>query len=247
MRIGLPTSAVFHAGFFALILFGFAYNKPELVMPDGIVPVEIIDNITDQTNLAPIASPESDKLETVEPEGAQQTEMAAPPEPAPTAPDPAAAPKKPEPRRSSVDLDQIASMIDRSKKQSGASDPKQIKGEQGDRPREGQGNPNEASVSEKAAIMSHLRRCWRAPADMANPERLIVQVQFVVNADGSLAGQPRLKYPVSLGVADPQLRAAAESAMRAVSVCDPYPVAADRTRRLDFLASFDPRFMAGVR
>jgi hypothetical protein len=81
---------------------------------------------------------------------------------------------------------------------------------------------------------------------MANPERLVVQVQFIVNADGSLAGQPRLKYPPVLPNEGP-LRAAADSALRAVSVCDPYPVAGDRTRRLDFLATFDPRIMAGVR
>lgn len=248
MGPGWIGSVLTHGAVILALLVSWS-GAPELPPPSAVVPVEIIDSISDVTNVKAAApEPTEEEPETeVAKEGAPQS--VAPP--TPDAPEAIADPKqkqkaKEQPRRPVTDLNDLAAMIDRSKKDEGRRNPATVTAEKSDRPRSAIGAGTEMTASETDAINSHVQRCWRAPADLPYPERLIVKVRIRLNADGSLAGPPELVSPRSLGGVDPATRVAAEAAMRAVRVCDPFPVARNRTERIVATLNFDPRLMAGA-
>ena len=57
------------------------------------------------------------------------------------------------------------------------------------------------------------------PADLPDPERLVVQLEFELDRTGTLRGQPRVVSPRNYTF-DPAMRTAVESALRAVRSCD---------------------------
>lgn len=248
MRLGWFGSLGVHVLIVAATMIAWPHDAPDLPPPSAVVPVDIIDTISSVTNVSAIAPPppEAPVEEEVAPDGAPQS--LAPP--APEAPEPIPDPRqkmkqKDEQRRPTTNLNDIAALIDRSKDKEGRRPARNPDAEQGDRPRNAIGAGTDMTMTETDAINSHVQRCWRAPADQAYPERLIVKVRIRLNADGSLAAQPELVSPRSLGGVDPATRVAAEAAMRAVRVCDPFPVAPNRTERVNAVLNFDPRLMAG--
>jgi hypothetical protein len=249
MRLGWPGSVGVHILIAAATMIAWPRETPDLPPPSAVVPVDIIDKISDVTNVSAIAPPppEAPVEDEVAPDGAPQS--LAPP--APEAPEPIPDPRqkmkqKDEQRRPTTNLNDIASLIDRSKRDEGRRPARNPDAERGDRPRNAVGLGTDMTMTETDAINSHVQRCWRAPADQAYPERLIVKVRIRLNADGSLAAQPELVSPRSLSGVDPATRVAAEAAMRAVRVCDPFPVAPNRTERVNAVLNFDPRLMAGA-
>jgi hypothetical protein len=94
----------------------------------------------------------------------------------------------------------------------------------------GLGTAEVAALEDRAAalVRAHLRRCWRMPVDLADPDRLVVRVQFDLNRNGTLNGQPRVLSPSNYTF-DPPMRTAVEAALRAVRQCDPYPFPDDPT------------------
>jgi hypothetical protein len=68
----------------------------------------------------------------------------------------------------------------------------------------------------------HIQRCWRMPVDLPNPDRLVITVQFELDRNGRLRGQPRVTNPPNYRM-NPAMGAAGEAALRAVRMCDPYP------------------------
>jgi hypothetical protein len=68
------------------------------------------------------------------------------------------------------------------------------------------------------------------PIDLPDPERLVVTVEFDLNRNGTLNGQPRVTNPRNYTF-DPYMRVAAENALRAVRQCDPFPFADDPVLR----------------
>ena len=248
MRLGWIGSVVAHAIMVVLTFVAWPRDAPELPSPSAIVPVEIIDKITDVTNVTAVApmEPETPDDAQVAPDGAPQA--VAPPEP--DAPEPIADPrqkqKKQEKSRRVVEASDYAGFFDAAKKNQGRPNPSTTDAERGERPRDRIGAGTDMTMTETDAINSHVQRCWRAPADLPYPERLIVKVRIRLNADGSLAAAPELVSPRSLGGVDPATRVAAEAAMRAVRVCEPFPVAPNRTERVNAVLNFDPRLMAGA-
>jgi hypothetical protein len=103
------------------------------------------------------------------------------------------------------------------------------------------------TVEERAQqIMGqHMRSCWQTPADLADPDRLIVTLSFALNEDGTLRGRPRVVQPRSY-MFDRPMRTAVERAIRAVRQCSPYPFAADPmlTNRYDVWDEFELAFRA---
>jgi colicin import membrane protein len=77
-------------------------------------------------------------------------------------------------------------------------------------------------------IKSYLR-CWTPPATLPQGEKYAAQVRVVHRNDGSLAAAPLLVNPPS----DPAWRAYADSALRAVTKCNPLQVPPQ------YLAHFD--------
>jgi hypothetical protein len=248
MRFGWIGSALAHGLMLMAMLVTWTGVAPDLPPPSAVVPVEIIDTISDVTNVTAVApEPLDARPETeVAPEGAPQSLAPPTPEAPEAIADPRLKQKQKQERRPSTDLNDLAALIDRSKKEQGRRNPDATATQKGDRPRSAIGAGTDMTMTETDAINSHVQRCWRAPADMPYPERLIVKVRIRLNANGSLAAAPELVQPRSLMGLDPATRVAAEAAMRAVRVCDPFPVAPSRTERVNAVLNFDPRQMAGA-
>jgi hypothetical protein len=68
-------------------------------------------------------------------------------------------------------------------------------------------------------VASYLK-CWAPPANLPAGEKYGAQIRVVHRADGSLATPPRLVNPPM----DPEWRAYADSAVRAVTKCNPLHV-----------------------
>jgi hypothetical protein len=100
----------------------------------------------------------------------------------------------------------------------------------------------------KDALLSQMRECWNVPAGAPNPEKLIVQVRVFLAPNGKLAQPPQLEAGTRAAMAaDPYMRTAAEAALRAISVCEPYkrlPVDKYETWR-EIVMTFDPSRMLG--
>jgi len=77
-------------------------------------------------------------------------------------------------------------------------------------------------------IASYLR-CWTPPTALPQSERYAAKVRVVHNADGSFSTPPRLVNPPS----NPEWRAFADSAMRAVAKCSPLQVPARYASHFD--------------
>ena len=100
----------------------------------------------------------------------------------------------------------------------------------------------------KDALLAQMRECWNVPVGAPNPEQLIVQVRVFLAQDGSLAQPPQLEPASRAATAgNPYMRTAAEAALRAVSVCEPYkrlpPEKYEAWREI--VMTFDPSKMIG--
>jgi hypothetical protein len=221
IRPGVAVSAVGHVGLVALTLMTWQ-AAPEILPSIGsVVPVEVVD-IGEISNVRALSTQEG---EEDAPLTAEEQQEEAIPEPAPAAePAPRQTPRRQE---DSFDLAAVAGMVNREQRQ-----PRRQEGERADRNRQGAG----AGTAETAAIEDRLRalarahinrgQCWRMPIDLPNPETLVVTVQFDLNRNGTLQGQPRVISPSNYTF-NPYMRTAAEAALRAVRACDPFPFADD--------------------
>ncbi len=248
MRLGWIGSVIAHAIMVVLTFVAWPRDAPDLPSPNAVVPVELIDKISDLTNVSAVAPEDAEPLpeDEIAPDGSPQTMAPATPDAPEAIADPRQKQKKPEPPRQVTDLNSIQRLLDLQKKKDGIRGTSLPDAPTGPNPREVIGPGNDMTATESDAIYAHIARCWRAPADLPDPDRLIVKVRILLNANGSLATAPQLVSPRSIAGADPAVRAAAESALRAVQVCDPFPVAPNRTQRLPAVLNFDPRLMAGA-
>jgi hypothetical protein len=100
--------------------------------------------------------------------------------------------------------------------------------------------PAKAPAPEKTAILSRdpaletwfikaYLRCWTPPATLPPGEKYAAQIRVIHNSDGSLSGPPRLVNPPD----EPEWRAYAESAVRAVAKCNPLQVPQRYAGRFD--------------
>jgi colicin import membrane protein len=69
-----------------------------------------------------------------------------------------------------------------------------------------------------AALIAQLKRCWNPPVGVVDAKDLSVVLQFSLNRDGSVSGQPIVVNPAS----SPLFQVAVESAKRAVLGCQPF-------------------------
>ncbi len=219
MRPGIFISFVGHVGvafmtFWAATIVG----EPAPAIVGAVVPVEVVD-MSEVSNVAALA-PAADEDD-------------APAESAPEEIAPAAAEAAPEPDRRTDDRDFLASLsrdlmkdLDRDDQKSRAT------GAPSDRVRAGAG----AGTAETARLEDRLRalarahiarnNCWRSVSDLPDPDRLAITVSFNLDRNGNLLGAPRIIAPINYNATAP-LRTAAQRALRAVEMCDPYPFASD--------------------
>jgi len=106
------------------------------------------------------------------------------------------------------------------------------------------GKANQMVASAEDALREQLKRCWRAPIDQPNPERLIVSVRVFLNRDGGIARDPKLEKPNPVPVGDRGMVIASENALRAVRTCAPYDLPQESYDIWkEVVLRFDPREM----
>jgi hypothetical protein len=217
MRPGVIVSIIGHIG--AVMMTMLAWEARSTLMPaiGSVVPVEIVD-VAPESNVRALAEDVPEDQEEQEEETVE-----AEPEPAP-----APAPTPPQRRQQSdeFDLAAIARMVDKQREPGR----RRQEGERAERNQQGagRGTAEVAALEDRvrALAQAHLRRCWRMPIDLPDPDRLVVTVEFDLNRNGTLNGQPRVTSPRNYTF-DPAMRTAVEAAVRAVRLCDPYPFADD--------------------
>lgn len=221
MRPGVIVSTIGHVG--AVMMTLLAWEARPTLPPDSgaVVPVEIVD-VALESNVRALAEETPEEAEVAPAEEA--TPEAAEEQPQPT---PAPPRERPRPQQNdSFDLDAVAGLIDKQR------EPRRPRneGERADRNQQGAGlgTAEVAAIEDRAAalVRAHMRRCWRMPIDLPEPERLVVRVEFDLNRNGTLNGQPRVTSPRNYTF-DPPMRAAVDAAVRAVRACDPYPLPDD--------------------
>lgn len=130
----------------------------------------------------------------------------------------AAAPvKKGEKKVATLNTDEVAAMLNKldasaAPDSASATDGKPAKGA-----KTFKGNDDQMSATILSAMVSKLKDCWDVPPG-AREGNVIVQVHFMLNKDGSVAGMPE----VMNGSADPLFDLTARSAVAAVMNCQNY-------------------------
>jgi hypothetical protein len=218
MRPGVVVSIVGHVG--AVMMTLLAWESRSVIIPasGSVVPVEIVA-VAPESNVRALA--EDIPEEELSPTEAEPSEAEEAPAPAPT-------PQREQRRRESdeFDLSAIAGMLDKQREPGR----RRQEGERADRNQQGSGLGTQEVVAiedrARALIRAHMRRCWRMPIDLPDPDRLVVTVEFEINRNGTLNGQPRVTSPRNYTF-DAPMRTAVDAAVRAVRACDPYPLPDD--------------------
>ncbi len=154
--------------------------------------------------------------------------------------------RKPAPeRRPNFDVDSVLALLD---KRTPARSPAPPTAKLADNSQKGIGAQTALTVDIKDALLTQMRACWNVPVGAPNPEQLIVQVRVFLAQDGSLAQPPQLE-PATRAAAssNPYMRTAAEAALRAVNVCEPYRnLPTDKyIAWREIVMTFDPSKMIG--
>jgi hypothetical protein len=215
MRAGVLVSIIGHIGLVMMTMLAWEARSEIPATGGSVVPIEIVD-VAEESNVRALAR---------QVEGDESPMQAD----APTAeeeppPAPAVAPAPPRTRSAADDFspEAVAQMLNKDRTPS----PPRQDGAPSDRNRPGAGLGTEERASMEDRVRSltraHLTRCWRMPVDLPEPERLIVTLEFDLNRNGTLNGQPRVTSPSNYTF-DPPMRTAVEAALRAVRQCDPYP------------------------
>jgi hypothetical protein len=247
----------------ASVAWPMSFNLPDDTPP--AIPVELI-TVADVTNVAP-AMPDPPKPEPQpEQQPPPQPEAAPPPPEAEVAPQPDKLPvPKPAPEREQTaaapahparprlkpappqkfDVDSVLALLDKSTPQKPAPAPAAKPAEV---PVRGLGAQDAFTVDLKDALLSQMRQCWNVPVGAPEPEKLIVQVRVFLTPEGDLARPPQLEPGTRTAVAaNPYMRAAAEAALRAVNVCEPYKHLPPEKYEVwrEIVMTFDPSKMIG--
>ena len=104
------------------------------------------------------------------------------------------------------------------------------------------GTDDRLSIDDIAFLRQQIGRCWNPPVGVENARDLTVDIIIELTPNGNVIGVPRVTRAPSTQLG----QIAAESARRAVELCQPYalpPEKYDQWRAIEL--SFDPRFMFG--
>ncbi|MDH3580235.1 MAG: hypothetical protein OEM91_06370 [Hyphomicrobiales bacterium] len=152
------------------------------------------------------------------------------------------------PKKNSFDADRIAALLDKAPDggstaslapvKKPANKPKPNKPSRG----VAAGRDVTMSLSEIDALRARISQCWNPPTGGLGADALKVKLRLRLGRDGMLSGRPEV---VNKG-ASPFFVAAADSAVRAVMLCQPYQLpAAKYALWRDMILNFDPREMFG--
>lgn len=211
MRAGWVVSVIGHVGFVIMTMLAWETHSTAIPSQGAVVPVEIVD-VAAESNVRALAEDVPD--EEVSPTEEQPSE--AEPEPAPSS-----QPTPPRPRQNndSFDLSAVSGLLDKQR------DPgrERQEGQRADRNQRGAGlgTAEVAALEDRVRALNRraMQRCWRMPSDLPDPERLVVTLEFDLDRNGNLRGQPRVTSPRNYSF-DASMRTAVENALRAVRSCD---------------------------
>lgn len=264
-------SAILHAGALAAAFIVWPQMAPPLLLPSDIVPVDL--EIAEATN---VMSQEVAPEPVPEPEQLPMPEMAASqmamPEPPPPPPDdegfaideskdaPKPEEQKPQPRfamiqprvkpkpdakkKEEFDIDKIANLVNKIDEKKASTEDREGEKPKSAKSVKGAGAQSAMTASEIDAFKSQLRKCWNVPVGAPDPAALVFRIRIFLNQDGTVAAAPELIDQGGLG--DPFFRAAVDSAKRAVHMCSPFQLPAEKFDSWnDITITFDPTKMAG--
>jgi outer membrane biosynthesis protein TonB len=232
-----------HVAIVVATLFTFSHKLDITDESAPVVPVDLV-TIAPKTNIiatapskpkvqpdvTPVPAPPPPVAQPVTPPPQEDTEP--PPvdtpssEPLIKAPPPPPLPKfkpqqQPQPDKQKATANSIASMVDTVFLHT--SPPQTAK--PSTRTTKGFGPQTAMTADIQDALRSQIKPCWHteALAGMPHPERLAVDFDLFLNPDGTVAQPPQLAADSAAAVAsDPYMRAAAETARRAIMECQPY-------------------------
>jgi hypothetical protein len=265
-------SGALHVAVIAAASFAWPHAFELSEEPSDIIPVELM-TVAETTNVAPkvVEQPPEPPLPEVAatppppppPPPPEEVEVAPPlpeekPKPPPEPPKvvetkPPPAPPvprqrpKPEPPQPQFSVDSVLALLD-SKAPKQAPTPAPPQAQIAEAPQKGLGAQTASTLDLRDALLSQIRECWNVPVGAPTPEKLIVQVRVFLARDGSLAQPPLLEPQTRAAAAsNPYMRTAAEAALRAVNVCEPYKLLpADRYDAWrEIVMTFDPSRMIG--
>jgi len=267
-REALAASIVAHAAVVVLAVSGLPMLGRDRPDAPQVIPVEFVEIARESRSEEPVPvrepepepAPEEPEPKP-EPEPEPAPEEAAPLPEEKNAPPPDAAPTpepKPEPEREPVrvtprakpkppsrfDANRLAALIDRSIKEDSArqeqTPPEQTATDKTDAPQQQAALSGRiATASLQAIIRDRVQQCWTLPAGAKGLDELHVRIRIHLRRDGTLARAPQILDQARIARSDDSyLRIFAESARRAVQVCEPYddlPVAYyDIWQQIDF-------------
>jgi outer membrane biosynthesis protein TonB len=207
--------------------------------------------------------PEEQTAEAEKPEDKPKPEEAPKPEDKAEAPKPApkvdakkdekpakpkqaeAKPKKPAPKvakKPDFNTDRIAALLNKIPDATDEPAPVLPSDEPAPNKVRGQSNGTETtmSVNEIDALRARIAQCWSPPPGGLGAEQIVVKLRMKLNEDGTLVGYPTVANRGS----SPFFQAAADSAVRAVYQCQPYPLPSDKYALWrDMILNFDPSEM----
>jgi len=260
-------SAVMHVGIIvaATVAWPHAIDLSEDSPP--VVPVDLV-TVADVTNIAPTVE---EQKPAPPPEQPPQPQVEAPPPPPPQAevapiepdqkpppppkqveetPKPPANPVVPRPKPQKeapppkFDVNDVLALLDKNRPKPAP----QANAKVAETTQKGFGDQTALTIDVRDALLAQMRECWNVPVGAPNPEQLIVQVRVFLAPDGSLA-QPPLLEPASRAAAasNPYMRTAAEAALRAINVCEPYKQLPPERYAAwrEIVMTFDPSKMIG--
>lgn len=259
---GLVSSLVLHVLVIGATLITFAHKLDILDETPPVVPVDLV-TIADKTNIAPTvrAIPKPAPIAPAPPPEAQNFVPPAP-IPEPTEPAPELAPAKPvvkpppppavpklkpetavQPKKADAfNFNDFLAGVDKT-----LDKPVPKNARVADQAHRGIGLQNAMNMDLNDALRNQIEQCWSPPAGAPHPEQLIVSVELSLNPDGSVSGTPHLTADSRAAAAgNAFVRAAADAALRAIYVCQPFKLPPNRFADWrDSTVKFDPRDVAG--
>jgi hypothetical protein len=208
-------SLLLHLGLAVGLLVTFSQKVDFVIDEIPIVPVDLV-TVADRTNIAPMTTPEP---ATPPPEPAL-VEPAPPPDLQAPRIDIAPNEKPAPPKKAQSDVDKLIASLAEHPPANARTGPRNVKGA---------GEQSAMTADLRAILKSEIYRCWSPPVGSPHPEKLIVKFQLFLRRDGSVAQTPQLAADSAAAVMrDPYMRAAADAAQRAIYMCAPYSLPADR-------------------
>tara|TARA_B100001996_G_scaffold219078_1_gene168450 strand:+ start:97 stop:1062 length:966 start_codon:yes stop_codon:yes gene_type:complete len=141
------------------------------------------------------------------------------------------------------DPNNIAALIDKSKEDFGETDKKLNKITQS---QDSSMDSSKLSLSEEDALKAQIFGCWSIPLGLPYNEDLLVRIKLKLKPDGTLIKTEILDHARMNMPGQGFFKVLAESALRAIQLCQPLKVPTSGYERWkDLQLNFDPREMLG--